>query len=1228
MTTGPDWLPSLGTDTTTSVIEDGLDALAAAAGPAASASLGLATLSNPAMLLLGSVAAPIAEEKTVELSKKVDLRLRQYIEETNGDERAYLRKLAVGVSTLLPDGEELNEAAIEAARGDPARLRELLEEYAGERRGELERTVDRILRGDVDDLEETLCEAFGTRNVDEAQALFMNFRDVIESRRVHDTFERLLDIEGELDGVAEELVATRSDMHERFKQLQRTRLRNEGFVRLGPAYFDGEIKEPASAWRAGFSLQHVRAGLAVERESRRDPDRTITDELLDSLTEGQHRLVVGPAGSGKSVVCKSVACEWYDRRETGPVLYRRSGRGGEPFRSVGTLIAAIRETDRRTLVVVEDVFRSESEQVIEVIEQVDDGAATFLLDARPTEQLDELDHNARHATHPAEATAHQGVVEVGTIGTDMHGTLVDELRRLASERYDFPSTPTVAEVKAVFESFERATGRTVDASAAAAHQAIETDADVGSMLHLSYYLPFETQKSEGLQADVALKYNIISGAEDPSDYPGDIADLNTGLRQDIATMIALLVAAGLGNHPELVHALVRKHIGDGDDESYTPRHEEIRDIREALRNWFVYPASDDADVRWTTHERWAELYLAQLEADTTEDDAAGSRLQLGQPNRFRECVDALLAVATDDNLRQHLRDVFPDSGLLRRIDDDPAAFASSATRDVLDVGRSRPALYPLYDFESAHGVRVDPDWPAETRATVREQMASICAAYGNVEQAREYLTESRTLYEQADATEELAGALTQLGQLAMAEYDRAEELLQQGRQLYDDVDAPRGVACADTNLARLARLEGDWDRAHELFHKAYTTYDELGDERNIAISLMNLGAVERDRNDEAAAREYLEEAYDRTADMDARVRLADCLTNLGGLEHDQTNHEAARDYLQRAYDIYAEFGYRARMASVLNSRGAVELTSGNPKSAREYFEDSRALYDELDARLGVAYTLGSLGVAARQLEEYDTALDRLKESRELYEAVGFEEGLAMALRDLGGVTVLTGDTKEARKYYGQALDHLRSLGADAAVQETFETVIELCEDDGDSDAALKWCERAKLWAESADVDTDDAVAHFLVYEYGQRVTEDTTEKLFLIGVSQFPAQSDRTARIDLDVRPFEYLWERRDAYSPGDGLHFYAMSGGVYLVAVARAIDTSVTIDDEAVLETVERQASRLASGASVLFEYLSTGSTEMTVETLTTRAQPKSDPAAQADLFAAAFLLNRLNTG
>lgn len=395
MASGPAWLPTPDLETAASLVADGLNQLPA---DVVTGSPEVVAAAEPTTLVLGALVGTLAEEEIAEYGRKFDLRLQKYVDEHESD-KAITAKLAACVSRLLPDGRELNQAALQAARGDPDALREKLQEYQENEqlRADLDDAVERLLTGDFEDAEETLSEAFDTDDTDAAQALLFDFLEIIRTQQTQRTLEEVLELDGRFDAIADDLEAMQEELKTNIKRdLFEADLRDEGFRRFSPFTFDREIEDPDQPWRAGFDPVHVREGFPVDRVR---PDGTnITADLFESLQSaerGTSRLVQGPAGAGKSTVCTAVACRWYDSPDTGPVFYRESGRGGRGFESVGKLEAEIRESSGHVLVVVEDAVRPATDAIYDTIETFrnSDTAVSFLLDARRGE-LDGFDDPA------------------------------------------------------------------------------------------------------------------------------------------------------------------------------------------------------------------------------------------------------------------------------------------------------------------------------------------------------------------------------------------------------------------------------------------------------------------------------------------------------------------------------------------------------------------------------------------------------------------------------------------------------------------------------------------------------------------------------------------------------------------------------------------------------------------------------------------------------------------
>lgn len=214
MQRGPGWLPSIDAQTVVSAIQNGLSKVIEVPG---TADMGILATVDPTTLVLGTVVSPLLGEKVVQYAGEFDVRLQQYVEE-HDDSNAQLARIAAGICWLLPEGQKLNDAAIDAARGDPERFRELLTEYFedDDRREELDAAVDRILRGDFEDVEDELTEAFGTTDREAAQAVFLDFRDFLNSRQIQETLEKVLELQSQFTELEDELKATRKEVKREF----------------------------------------------------------------------------------------------------------------------------------------------------------------------------------------------------------------------------------------------------------------------------------------------------------------------------------------------------------------------------------------------------------------------------------------------------------------------------------------------------------------------------------------------------------------------------------------------------------------------------------------------------------------------------------------------------------------------------------------------------------------------------------------------------------------------------------------------------------------------------------------------------------------------------------------------------------------------------------------------------------------------------------------------------
>lgn len=561
-------------------------------------------------------------------------------------------------------------------------------------------------------------------------------------------------------------------------------IRNEGFRHLSPVYFERVNPSPETCWRTTFTLADVHAGIPAARSGHKE-ETTASAELIDALEAGQNRIVVGPPGAGKSTLCKQVALDWYRAEETGPVLYRESGRGDGQFKSTGALGDAIERGEGHVLVIVEDAVREAAKAILVVIEEYDDTPmVSFLLDARRAE-FDQF--GAGEATDRTKRRL---------------GELLDDV-----PQYQLPAI-TDADIERVVDAFEETTRRTVGRDPADLYAEItgEGAEEFGAFVLLSYHLPdggdpIDREGTEtGLEAHVRSRYETL-------DSPGseaavrDLSRFDPELLADVGVMINLLNAAGIGIHPELVHALTAEYGHDID------RHDEIADIRAALEGWFLYPASGDEGPVRTTHELWSTLYLRHLGCEHVAQQSASRRRDRSEPCVGR-CLDVLFQLCDDEGHREELTREFPDSTVLASIANDPGAAATEYVEAFFEVGERWPVLAPLFGTTRTARYELPETIPDDTRQLVVTTRGHAHLSRGAYAKARREFERRLEEARQADHRNAEAASLNNLGLVSrsLGEFEHAWEYHQRSLNIFRELGHPYAEH-VESILAQLLETE-------------------------------------------------------------------------------------------------------------------------------------------------------------------------------------------------------------------------------------------------------------------------------------------------------------------------------------------------------------------------------------------------------------------------------------
>ncbi|WP_178917857.1 tetratricopeptide repeat protein [Natronomonas gomsonensis] len=853
--------------------------------------------------------------------------------------------------------------------------------------------------------------------------------------------------------------------------------RNEGFRQLSPPYFQRTPVTPELSWRTTFSLADVAADIPAQRTGI-DAD-VASQELLESLKTGTDRLVIGRAGSGKSTLCKQVAIEWYRNDDTGPVFYRDTDRAGSRFESRESLRQAIEHAQGHVLVGVEDVVRSDARAVLRVVEEYDDDPeVSFLLDARSSELDDEM----------------------GARGYDE--SMARRTRAIIDDVTPY-TLPVISkpDVQRVVDSFEDATGRTVAQSSSELYETVRSeDIDgIGAFMLLAFHLPFGTDSVEnddqaetGLEGHVRSRYETINRPADRQSLR-DLSQFDPDLLADVAVMVNLLNASGIGIYPELVHALGYEYGHDIDT------HDEIAAIRDALTGWFLYPV-ETGEQAHTTHPLWSTLYLRVLAQDHADQQADSRRRRRSEPRTGR-CLDALFRLFDDTDHHESTAREFPQSSVLTEIETLPSETADDYVRSVMDLCRKWPILGPLVGTsetaryalpeccpDSSHQqARLSRAWTHlqngskdhakseyETvleRSDIlhpREKVAALAGLgtiahqRGNPEQANDIQEERLEICRRAGYSIGEADALDSLGNIALVlgEYQTAKEYYQQSLDLFQDVGFSFGEAQSLNNLGVLAQEMREYERAREYHSRSLDIYRELGARQMEARVMSALGSVAKSLGEFESARENYQQSLAISREIGDSLGEAKNFEGLGTVSEQAGDHQQAEEYYERSLELFEAVDDPRGQASSLNNLGDIAKEREDLEQAESYYQKSLALYRETGDRRGEAGSLNSFGLIARSRGDLEMAHEYYQESLEIFRDMNKRGDEALVLTNLGNLAQDRGDLAEAISYHEQRLDISQDLDDSQEVVASLTSLADLAEERGHLETATEYLQRS------------------------------------------------------------------------------------------------------------------------------------------------------------------------
>jgi tetratricopeptide (TPR) repeat protein/predicted transcriptional regulator len=806
-------------------------------------------------------------------------------------------------------------------------------------------------------------------------------------------------------------------------------LDSEGFVRLSREYFEShEQASPDVSWQTGFTLAEVRADHAVDRFD--DQGRNFVDRLLAALQGGDDHVVLGPPGSGKSTVCSSVACKWYDQ-QLGPVLYRERG-AGEAFSSTSLLEAYLRRTDGHALVVVEDGIREEANGIFEVMQSLEGRAdVTFLLDSRTSEwnTSDDIVADPRVDAHRRRSVKQVLIPELDENGYDR---FVDHFRSLVDEDVE----PSSAELESAV----------ADGAASTAGDAREPGRALLVQTHLSRRVdPFDEPDGtapNALDADIRQTYRSILDAE--PEYA-----------TELAVLANLCNAAGIPVATEYLYSVA-------DEDRYGDLEAAISVLEG--RVLFEHRGVNAPTMEYRTHhETWSRRFLKRTLELLPEDRARAT---------FGRCTSRLLSLAEDadrrDRIERHLHRTAPH---LHRIESDPTGWADELTQRIFTLGQTTAGLAPLYG-ETGDGTITVPDacsafvqqkqhyWRGEMngyqgnldRAKAEiEQLLDVdssadglterdakrlrfrghggvwnfYALRGDYETAIDHARRCLAVAEDLDEPQKVALARIILMHVEMnrSNLDEAQEQYALLRRLADEHHIPAIEETAPVKGGRCSFLQGDHDRARERMQEALDRNDESESVQTVVPAKLFLGRIALAENDFETAKSHLTGAMEVSRSHGALMMQSSILPILGRIAHLEGRLDDAESHLERASE-HAR-GVPSVVASTHAVLADVAFDRGNLEKSTSLAREGLDAAEQDSAPLEVAELSQTLARIALRENDHEDAEAHLERASEASRTLDNPLLAASCDRISARIEIARGNEADAEEYARRALDRCR-----------------------------------------------------------------------------------------------------------------------------------------------------------------------------------------------------------
>jgi DNA-binding SARP family transcriptional activator/predicted ATPase len=255
----------------------------------------------------------------------------------------------------------------------------------------------------------------------------------------------------------------------------------------------------------------------------------------------------------------------------------------------------------------------------------------------------------------------------------------------------------------------------------------------------------------------------------------------------------------------------------------------------------------------------------------------------------------------------------------------------------------------------------------------------------------------------------------------MGRIEEGRDLLEQSVSLFRQFDEPWETAFSLNLLGSIARSLCRYEQAKEYFEESLQLFREISDRWGSAYSLSDLGTIAHLLGNHSEAGRLHQESLLISRQTGDRRAMLFCLNDSTGVAIALGEYQAGLHSCNEALAISRAIAHRWGEATALYWIGVIVSHTGNELEARTLLQDSLAAFREIGDPQGAAQPLQHLGYLAYSRKEYAQAQQLFQEALSICRAVGYPRGSAAALNGLGKTAHGVGELETARFYLREAM---------------------------------------------------------------------------------------------------------------------------------------------------------------------------------------------------------------